>query len=77
MMTLNCYACHERSFVGGVVDRRGESQEVHGHEKWFVRISQENGDEGRLPPALTGVGAKLNPAWLAEAMESGAKSGLT
>lgn len=73
MMTLNCYACHERSFVGGVVDRRGESKEVHGHEKWFVSDQPEMGDEGRLPPALTGVGAKLNPAWLAEAMESGAK----
>lgn len=71
--TLNCYACHERDFVGGVVDRRGESDEIYGRQKWFTSNQPEMGDEGRLPPLLSGVGAKLNPKWLAEVIDNGAK----
>jgi hypothetical protein len=33
----------------------------------------EMGDEGRLPPHLTGVGAKLNAEWLRTVFEQGAK----
>ncbi len=73
LATLNCYACHERNFVGGVVDRRGESFEIYGREKWFKSDQPEMGDEGRLPPAITGVGGKLNPEWMAAVLENGAK----
>lgn len=71
--TLNCYACHERNALGGVVDLRGDSDEVYGREKWFTSDQPEMGDEGRLPPWLTGVGAKLNPTWLAAVLDNNAK----
>ena len=73
LSTLNCYACHERNFVGGVVDRRGESDEVYGREKWFTSNQPEMGDEGRLPPFLNGVGAKLKPQWLEQVLDNNAK----
>ncbi|MEC9092366.1 MAG: PA14 domain-containing protein, partial [Planctomycetota bacterium] len=73
LATFNCYACHERDFVGGVVDRRGESDEVYGREKWFTSNQPEMGDEGRLPPYLNGVGAKLSATWLEEVVDNGAK----
>lgn len=71
--TFNCYSCHERNFVGGVVDRRGESDEIYGRDKWFTSDQPEMGDEGRLPPILNGVGAKLNAQWLEEVVDNGAK----
>lgn len=56
MMQLNCYACHERQGQGGI---------AHGRDRFFETVGQVDlGDEGRLPPPLTGVGAKLKPAWL-------------
>ena len=73
LATFNCYACHERDFVGGVVDRRGESDEIYGRQKWFTSTQPEMGDEGRLPPLLTGVGAKLNSQWLGQVLNNGAK----
>lgn len=56
MLRLNCYACHERDKRGGVGRYRRPYFETVGH----VDI----GDEGRLPPQLTGVGRKLLPDWL-------------
>lgn len=51
MATLNCYACHERGKIGGSED---------GRDAFFFSIGQaELGDEGRVPPSLDGVGAKL------------------
>lgn len=55
LATLNCYACHERGRLGGVELTRNAS---------FESLQKEMGDEGRLPPALTGVGDKLRPDWL-------------
>ena len=37
----------------------------------FTSQVKELGDEGRLPPILTGVGAKLNPKFLREVMLKG------
>lgn len=51
LLQLNCYACHTRDKLGGVGRFRKAYFETVGH----VDI----GDEGRLPPALTGVGGKL------------------
>ncbi len=52
MATLNCYACHKRGDVGGVIRER---------DPYFTANSPDLGDEGRLPPQLTGVGDKLLP----------------
>lgn len=61
MLRLNCYACHERDKQGGVGRYRKPYLETVGH----VDI----GDEGRLPPPLTGVGRKLRATWLKKVFE--------
>ncbi len=60
LLRLNCVACHERDDRGGVgTDRRG----------FFETVDHVDlGDEGRLPPRLTGVGARLQKDWLAKAV---------
>ncbi|MEQ1858665.1 MAG: c-type cytochrome [Chthoniobacteraceae bacterium] len=51
MSALNCYACHSRDGQGGP-----ES----GRAAYFANVGDVDlGDEGRIPPPLTGVGAKL------------------
>ncbi|MCA9074943.1 MAG: c-type cytochrome [Planctomycetaceae bacterium] len=57
MLQLNCYGCHERGERGGVGRYRKAYFETVGHV--------DLGDEGRLPPSLTGVGRKLLPQALA------------
>lgn len=64
MVAFNCYACHERGGRGGVEPQRNA---------WFQGTTQEMGDEGRIPPALNGVGAKLTEAWLKHIFADGAK----
>ncbi len=64
MMTLNCYACHQRKSVGGVPEQLNEL---------FAGTIPEMGDEGRLPPHLDGAGDKLNPEWLSHLLNNGAK----
>lgn len=53
MVALNCYACHERNGRGGPDEER---------LKYFVSSASDLGDEGRVPPMLTGVGRKLKHA---------------
>jgi mono/diheme cytochrome c family protein len=56
MRQLNCYACHQRDDRGGVGPQQRE---------YFQTIGDVDlGDEGRLPPPLTGVGRKLKPTWI-------------
>lgn len=56
LAALNCYACHSREGVGGPEPLRAE---------FFTTVDQADlGDEGRIPPHLTGVGSKLQPEWL-------------
>jgi fibro-slime domain-containing protein len=57
--TLNCYACHQRGEIGGVVEARNP---------FFTANDKDLGDEGRIPPALTGVGDKLQSGWLADVL---------
>jgi mono/diheme cytochrome c family protein len=60
LVRLNCVACHERDGRGGVgTDRRGFFETVD---------NVDLGDEGRLPPRLTGVGARLQKTWLEKAV---------
>jgi mono/diheme cytochrome c family protein len=62
MKAFNCYACHDRDKIGGV------EAEVNAH---FTSTFKEWGDETRLPPSLTGVGAKLKPAYFKKILEEG------
>lgn len=57
MLQLNCYGCHRRNELGGVGRFR---------KPYFETIGNiDLGDEGRLPPTLSGVGRKLRPKALA------------
>lgn len=56
LLQQNCYACHERNRLGGIGRHR---------KPYFETAGQiDIGDEGRLPPALTHVGNRLNVSWL-------------
>lgn len=61
LLQLNCVACHVRNDKGGVGRYRRPYFETIGN----VDI----GDEGRLPPPLTGVGKKLQSKWLARVLK--------
>lgn len=63
LLSLNCYACHARDGVGGPDGIRRD---------FFQTTTPEMGDEGRLPPLLTGVGDKLNDAYLPRVLSEGA-----
>src|SRR5690606_15470359 len=63
LMAFNCYACHERAGKGGVEPERNHL---------FVTSVPEMGDEGRIPPHLTGVGDKLRVEWLRHLLGNGA-----
>lgn len=63
MLQLNCYACHERDGLGGVGRYR---------KAYFETVGNVDlGDEGRLPPPLTGIGRKLQPKALAAVFDPG------
>jgi mono/diheme cytochrome c family protein len=57
---LNCYACHTRDAKGGATDARLAYFRTAG--------DLDMGDEGRIPPHLTAVGAKLRPEWMHEVL---------
>ena len=61
LLQFNCYACHERDKRGGVGFNRKPYFETAGH----VVL----GDEGRIPPTLTGIGFKLQQGWLANVLK--------
>jgi mono/diheme cytochrome c family protein len=63
MTTFNCYACHQRDKIGGADLELDAS---------FVTTQPEMGDEGRLPPPLNGVGAKLNTPYFKHILANGA-----
>lgn len=62
MIKLNCYACHVRSKTGGPAEEL---------TKAFQTTQPEMGDEGRLPPPLDGVGAKLQPDYFRQLLDKG------
>lgn len=61
MLSLNCFGCHARDKQGGVGRYRKAFFETFGN----IDI----GDEGRLPPPLTGVGRKLKTASLGQVLQ--------
>ncbi|MFN0017209.1 MAG: PA14 domain-containing protein [Pirellulaceae bacterium] len=64
LVRFNCVACHTRGQLGGVEEARNPH---------FKSDMPEMGDEGRLPPPLAGVGAKLRPEWMQTVFNEGAK----
>ncbi|MDA7914935.1 c-type cytochrome [bacterium] len=62
LQTLRCYACHERDGIGGVGGER---------DPFFLTTNENLGPQGRIPPPLTGVGAKLKPKWMRQVLVSG------
>lgn len=63
MATMNCYACHSRDQIGGPELARDAA---------FQTTMKEMGDEGRLPPWLTGVGDKLKETTIRDTLANGA-----
>lgn len=62
MAAFNCIACHIRDDFGGVSKDRNV---------YFQTTEKNLGDDGRIPPPLTLVGAKLQPAWLKKVLFDG------
>lgn len=78
LAALNCTACHARDGRGGatpapgMVDEDGEPlPRDPARDALFTGPLPEMGDEGRLPPALDGVGAKLRREFLDEVLARG------
>ena len=61
MAQLNCFACHERDELGGVTADR---------DSYFTTSNLNLGEQARIPPSLTGVGAKLKSAALRRVLTS-------
>ncbi len=59
---FNCLACHDRNQLGGVNADRNPH---------FQTANLNLGEQGRIPPTLTGVGAKLKPKWMREVLVTG------
>lgn len=63
MAALNCYACHKRDDIGGPAEDRAG---------YFSMTAEfDMGEEGTIPPALTGVGNKLRPEALTKIVNDG------
>lgn len=62
LKSFNCLACHERDHMGGVSSQRNPH---------FQTTNLNLGEQGRIPPRLTGVGAKLRPQWMREVLVTG------
>jgi len=62
LVAFNCIACHERAGLGSIAPER---------LAMFSGTQEALGDQGRLPPPLTHVGAKLTPEWMSEVLLRG------
>jgi len=63
---LDCGACHERDVLAGPSDEK--------RSYFQVANGLDLGDEGRLPPSLERVGAKLKPAWFQAVLAEGGRA---
>ena len=59
LKSFNCIACHRRDELGGV---------TQGRNPHFKTTNLNLGDQGRIPPTLSGVGAKLNRNWMRDVL---------
>jgi hypothetical protein len=64
LVQFNCLACHDRTGLGGIDPDRN---------KYFTGSKPELGNQGRIPPPLTHVGAKLTNSWLTEVIMHGGR----
>lgn len=62
MTVFRCIACHVRDDYGGVHDS---------HNPHFKGSELNLGEEGRIPPPLTLMGAKLRPEWMKKVLFDG------
>ena len=62
LTAFHCIACHVRDDFGGVHDT---------HNPFFAGSELKLGDDGRIPPPLTLIGAKLQPAWMKKVLFDG------
>ncbi len=62
LTAFRCLACHVRDDYGGVPDA---------YNPYFQGSEQKLGDDGRIPPPLTLIGAKLQPAWFKKVLFDG------
>ena len=62
LTTFRCVSCHRRDGIGGVSQDR---------DLFFSSNGEDLGNEGRIPPDLTGVGDRLQPDWLVRVLDEG------
>jgi len=62
LKSLRCTSCHDRDGHGGVHSSL---------DRFFQTTNQNLGPQGRVPPSLNAVGAKLNPKWLRQVLVEG------
>jgi len=62
LTAMRCLNCHQRDNLGGVSAARNHH---------FQTTNMNLGPQGRIPPPLTNVGAKLNPKWMRQVLVSG------
>ncbi len=62
LTAFHCIACHVRDDFGGVPEA---------YNPYFSGSELKLGDDGRIPPPLTLVGAKLQPAWMKKVLFDG------
>ena len=62
LTAFRCIACHVRDDFGGVHES---------YNPYFASSEQKLGDDGRIPPPLTLVGAKMQPTWLKKVLFDG------
>jgi mono/diheme cytochrome c family protein len=62
LTAFRCVACHVRDDFGGVHDA---------HNPFFKGSELNMGDDGRMPPPLTWIGAKLKPSWMKKVLFDG------
>ena len=62
LTSFNCVACHSRGDLGGI------SIERNPH---FKTTNLNLGDQGRIPPSLSGVGRKLKSKWMRDVLVNG------
>lgn len=64
LVALNCVACHER---------KGLSEMDPARDVYFTGTREALGNQGRIPPPLTQVGAKLTSEWMTEVLLHGGR----
>lgn len=62
LTAFRCIACHVRDDYGGVPEA---------YSGYFLGSEQKLGEDGRIPPPLTLIGAKLQPEWLKKVLFDG------